>query len=461
MSWEKTLLAEWRNNDDEEYSDWLFNTVGDRTSVIPFAMTGVLLGVIYGLVVAYALTIVWHAWAGSIGFFLVCGISGLAPFAVPKSWLSWRRWLQWLSPEPRVFDAKNSGVWQWLFLSVICCVPAQPIVLFLVGRILGPVIVTLPAVLAIAAGVTLYRLSPTDLGLDPVFRNCLVAILIIGGSAAGFGSLLPGQRLRNAWRYRWLWFWWANRPAPLEVERALRDSRDGEAKVLLERLEQTKLGYRFPMDATVASPQKLVEELEAYNWKERFAARHTLLNLGGEAVDLLISKKGATSLWLLIWIADETANRLADATRFVCKRCLCRCAPHVVEHDGGQTLVYHGCIRCKQSREFYECPGKVIACVGSAPSNEIVCENGHLYVNCSLRGDAGEFDEVTIADATDQDVEAFVIRAEIFFASGMSGRPSRTCLIALTCKLLPNTVNMLRSRIGKVKFVPLQKGAKP
>ncbi|HEX9922050.1 MAG TPA: hypothetical protein VGD99_05265 [Anaerolineae bacterium] len=174
-----------------------------------------------------------------------------------------------------------------------------------------------------------------------------------------------------------------------------------------------------------------------------------LTNLGGEIVPklqaLVLEKNQFQQVCLQILenICEDTKDRLRDRTdRLLCHDCLTRYGAHKVNISRWQSLVYYGCRICGQSREFFE--GKVIAILDDTMEQSLRQQDQVLRVNWSTRRILFDFDEIEIVQATDKEVERFVIQV------GNDTDPVRRskyhqipCRIGPNCNLSKNTKRIL------------------
>ncbi|MCB0210530.1 MAG: hypothetical protein KDJ52_14425 [Anaerolineae bacterium] len=253
------------------------------------------------------------------------------------------------------------------------------------------------------------------------------------------------------------------RPYAAEVEAALRSACDAHQGIRyywqgrLDRLDQAK---------ERATPlRKVIANLQDDHWLERFLARHVLLHRGGEAIDSLSVLAQTASpteqelaIWLILSIGAETQDRLApDADHLLCSRCFVSCRPleSVLPERGA--VIYYGCGSCGQSIAFYPWPpGGVVAVLDTTPQPESVQTPNQIRVNWMVMRRLFDFDQVEIINATDEDVERFVIQAGNDTDEIKSARyAAMVCSIAAGCSLSPNTMRILKDTFGKVEVKAL------
>ena len=205
----------------------------------------------------------------------------------------------------------------------------------------------------------------------------------------------------------------------------------------------------------------------------RFEALHNLLEacltvsaLGGIAVpalEILLKKKqhlfgrpdymsiGHLAEFILAEIGRETTRRIAsNAYQLRCSRCLLYPQPHKVQIGWLQTVTYYGCRACKQSRFFIK--GRpLIMCLDNCEPEELSEVEGLVRVNWFVNRALFDFDQVEIINATDEEVERFVV--QIGNDTDELRRPhyiNMPCTIAPTCRLSENTLRILERTFGQV-----------
>ena len=181
--------------------------------------------------------------------------------------------------------------------------------------------------------------------------------------------------------------------------------------------------------------------------------------LGGEAVPYL--QKIATNdyhalqkvaVQLLHDIGRETSLRLSSQAEYLfCSNCLVCCGAHKVYPSWWQPITYYGCRSCGQSQEFFEFKGQVTAVLNSQMVMERSQQNGILRVNWLTPRKLFDFDEVEIAQTTDEDVERFAVQV------GNDTDPKRKpryqkmrCVVSSECQLSENTMRILERMFGTV-----------
>jgi hypothetical protein len=80
---------------------------------------------------------------------------------------------------------------------------------------------------------------------------------------------------------------WTGRPLALEVEEALRQAC--QTTLLAQNTWAEALRALAEKQQQPDAPDQLIADLQNNNWVNRFVARHTLVTLGGEAVESLVA----------------------------------------------------------------------------------------------------------------------------------------------------------------------------
>lgn len=463
-NWPRTLWREWRNNEDEPYSERLFEVVADeRLGLAPSAVL-VLLGAVYGVFIALLVGLIvlnpglWgkgKVWAfhteALLPYLLIGAIAGAAALLLLRLALSrmmtWRTLLAWLAPS---FPPGNmagyaiGSAFFWL-LGAMYGGPGGALFIGLVGGIVGGLFGGAFGGLAagLLATVLMALLAKSAIG---VFAG-VVAALVGAGVAVFDGSGFPHE-------YRRWWCWWAGRPHPREIEDALRAAHAGGRAanmwaLLLRRLDlQRKEGERI---------EKLITNLKHEDWAERFVARHTLITLGGEAIEPLRQRsehwgawKRDTLQWLLKSIAEDTTRAHNGPTVRLCPRCLVRSHQRSVRVER-KDLAYYGCRACGQSRQFLEQYAKVVAVLDTEMPVEQAHGEGILWVSWLRRRVLFDYDWIEIADVRDEEVERFAMTAGNDTDAFRRGRlRDITCYVSPEAGVSENSLRILRSMFGRV-----------
>ncbi|MEM7030494.1 MAG: hypothetical protein AAF629_13070 [Chloroflexota bacterium] len=208
------------------------------------------------------------------------------------------------------------------------------------------------------------------------------------------------------------------------------------------------------------NPENLIADLNHDQWKKRFVARHTLLHLGGEAIpgllQLVHSKEiiqlRQTAVWVLRNIGLETSHRIANqAKNLICLRCITHCKRHKVSLSRWETVSYYGCRSCHNSREIIERPAKIIALLDSSLTNAPQATATIFRINWFQQKMILDFDAVEIQQASDQDIETFLLEIQNRqVSSGRSDFKKMACYVSSECHLADNTINLLHHTFGQV-----------
>ncbi|MEM7348920.1 MAG: hypothetical protein AAF485_32220, partial [Chloroflexota bacterium] len=182
--------------------------------------------------------------------------------------------------------------------------------------------------------------------------------------------------------------------------------------------------------------------------------------LGGETVPMLYKVALDKELALqpvaeriLEDIALDTRYRLSqNLDRHFCVYCLTHCDSHKIKLQWWKTpLFYYGCRLCGQSRNIFT--GSVVAVLDNETGIEQSRENRVLWVNWFVRRQIFDFSAVRIEQATDEEVERFVVQI------GNDTDPKRrsryaqiNCQVSAECHLSQNSKHLLQRTFGRVTF---------
>jgi len=432
--WQDILWREWRNTNDEDYAEHLFELIGDEPVGHEATIINTLLGMLYGGMAGLLIGIfgtlsqplsstVWLMLVG-IGAALGSGGTLLARLLWQRQ-LSWRVWLArlTLNMAPGELGLLGGG----LFMMMVAG---------LFGWLIG-----LSGGLGHTIGaITLGILLTTSLGARLV------------GWMVGLGREPNANHLH---KYRGWWLWWRKRPNGIDVEAALQRACEVVPAAQNKWIEVLKnLGQRKKKQEPL---ENLIAHLRSRDWIERFTASYLLAASGGEAVAYLLtiasritSPQRSTAIRLLQSIEQETTARLAeDANWLLCPRCLACCDSHTVSIADELKFSYYGCRMCGQSREFWE--GDVVAVLDTAMGSEPLQENGTVRINWLARRELFDFHAVEIVQASDEEVERFAVQV------GNDTDPLRRsrykwmhCVVGPDCHLSENTLRILGSIFAEV-----------
>ncbi len=455
-NWQTILWRAWRDAEDEEYAQHLFNLVADEPVGWKTRLAMIGLGAIFGAIAGGFLDVLIFStglrlwlWAGAI--------AGAGVSAWLSRNLSMRRWLAILTPNS-YFSQLLAPFKIFLVLILIGLIYLVP-TMWLSGLVMG-------FGSGLLLGLVLGLISWPFLGLIGLFFSQAALLapsdLLLSwasvGVGLGFGVMLAAKSShKHEFTFRHLCFWWTPPPLNFEVEAALRQAvqtRRGPAvqwKKALERLENG------PNPET--TPKSYLDKLAQGNWQDRFVARQMLVTLGGEAVDVLRttardknSPVRATALSLLQSIEQDTNFRLTQhLTRPACTRCMARCQEYLVSISAEDSITYYGCRICRQSRNM--AGGELVAVLDVDMEEAWVARNTEqVRVNWLQRRTLFDFDRVEITNASDEDVERFAV--QVGNDTEQVRQPSYRqlpCHVAPDCRLLENTRRILRRTFGQVE----------
>lgn len=501
INWENIIWREWRNCEDRVYAQKLFELVADKPAKAPIiAILIILMGFYFGLIGGLL--------AGNL-------IGNVEVFFNLERWhLVWNKkfilggiligislgFLVWLI---------TFNLWTWRQF-ILCMVPrVEPMVLFVGPAIIGTIFTTFysPFSKMEIDFLNLINLNLANLLLGSLFGglfSVLMGGMIIGLVYGTVGGLCGGliveflfllgyppfgkisEELKGAlvlgvifelflgfsiglfyvfftWiskkeNLNWidtgrvLWIWWKKRPFLSQLEKALKKVQNDEWIQIFSLLEKNK---KEP-----PSSEELISNLESLDWKERFMARHLLLYLGGEVVELLIKKlsaytspKNSTIVHLLQSIAYETQERLSfKADRLVCPYCMVYVGANQINFGKKNFIIFYGCRSCYQSRNFYDFKDtKIVLLLHQELEEEKILEDKVLKINWFKHKKLFDFNWVEIFQASDEDIERFCIQI------GNDGDRIRRknykrmfCFIREGCNLKLETINMLKNTFREV-----------
>jgi len=142
----------------------------------------------------------------------------------------------------------------------------------------------------------------------------------------------------------------------------------------------------------------------------------------------------------------KSKKSLLWGSLLLCKHCLVFYFSHKVNSPIVQSDIayYFGCRQCRQSREFYE--GRSIAVLDERMSEEVSLRHDEILVNWLALGKPFDFHEVRIIEASEIDVEKFVIRIGNDLDEFRQARHKQQipCIISPGCKLTENALRILK-----------------
>ncbi|MCS7279063.1 MAG: hypothetical protein NZ530_03265 [Thermodesulfobacteriaceae bacterium] len=502
-SWENIIWREWRNCEDRIYAQKLFELVAEKPVKVPLMfiliiIIGFYFGLIGGLltgnlVINSKLLFYPEKWqlVWDIKFILggiLTGIGlGLLLWVLTLNLWTWRHFLSFMIPkvDPSVLFIGPIIVGiiyaffygpfikiETNFLNLFNFNLANPLLgsLFggLFGVLMGGMVIGLVyGTLGGLCGGIIIELFSSLSGYTPFSKISeeLRGGLVLGvvfefffGLTLGVFYLLwtwisKGENLKWIDYGRSLWVWWRKRPMLSEVEKALHRAWSKEWIQTLFLLEKNKREF--------LTPELLISNLESENWQERFMARHLLLYLGGEGINLLVKRLSHPSsvkntiLHLLKSIAYETEERLASkANWLICPKCMVHLGANQIRLDKKVVITFYGCRSCYQSRNFYNFrDNKIVMILDRELEEEKILEDKILRINWFKHKELFDFDWIEIFQASDEEVERFCIHI------GNDGDLIRRkkykkipCFIRKECELKEETINMLRNIFKEVVF---------
>jgi hypothetical protein len=232
---------------------------------------------------------------------------------------------------------------------------------------------------------------------------------------------------------------------PQPIKQFLYMSEDGQ-KLVYERVE---------IETDVKNLQLLLDLLcdlaEAYP---------VMVALGGEIVPTLHplamydSVVQQVAVQLLTDIGRETTQRLKpQTTRLLCPECLVYCGMHSIKLPGRKFITYYGCQICGQSREFLSRDQYwLVVVLDNRLAAKRLQDGSTLRINWLTYHKLFDFDKVEIVQATDEEVERFVVQI------GNSSDPGRQayykqirCVVASASSLSENSFRVLQHVFGRVE----------
>ncbi len=185
-----------------------------------------------------------------------------------------------------------------------------------------------------------------------------------------------------------------------------------------------------------------------------------IVALGGEAIPALLQITDQKThplqqmaICLLSDIGQDTTHRLGrKASSIVCPTCMVYFAAHKIPRQPLNTT-YYGCRACRQSRDFKQWPGRIVAILDNTQTEHYSEVNGTLHVNWLQHRQPFDFDTIEILNATDEEVERFAVQV------GNDTDPLRQpkykqipCYISPERRLSENTIRILRRTFGRVEI---------
>ncbi len=186
----------------------------------------------------------------------------------------------------------------------------------------------------------------------------------------------------------------------------------------------------------------------------------SLVDMGGEIVSQLEVNYLNSSVWknftqsLLRDISQVTTAKFADnLEQTLCLKCLTKCERHKVRLSALNTISYYGCRTCQQSMRLVQVTKGFYAILDHTQTDEILRQDNEIVqINWFIRQSMFDFDGVDIVQATDEDVERFVIQMgnDTDIARRLTYR-TMTCTISPDCDLSENTMRILERTFESVE----------
>ena len=255
-----------------------------------------------------------------------------------------------------------------------------------------------------------------------------------------------------------LCFWWRRRPAGAEVDAALAEVCAGDSGA--RRVWGGVLGLERRRTLEEGALEELVRSGYSPWWRERFLARRTLVEAGGEIVHDLwrLAREEVPSvrlfaLEILEQIAVDTSRRWAHRSDgLLCPTCLVACHPLTVVVTPEIAHTYYGCRACGQSHRFLARTGRLVATLDQTMKQDREPQAGILRVNALAAEALVDFDRVEIRRAEDQEVERFALRvANDTDPIRRERYHAMECRVSRECRLSENTWRVLRKVFGSVR----------
>lgn len=164
------------------------------------------------------------------------------------------------------------------------------------------------------------------------------------------------------------------------------------------------------------------------------------------------------SVRLLRRIAQGTMQLKPQVSELWCKHCLASYDIHKVNLGPLDTITYCGCRICSESQQFVRWSGMVVAVLDSRMTDELYQGDMKLLVNWLVRRALFDFEAVEIIQATDEDVERFVVQVGNDIDKLRQPRYKElNCTISSECNLSENTMRILEQVFGQVEVKQLNR----
>ncbi len=198
-----------------------------------------------------------------------------------------------------------------------------------------------------------------------------------------------------------------------------------------------------------------------FNWLADLADEYAnIIAVGGELVpSLVVMMNSGTKLerqlawYLTAAIGSSTQRELQKQVKqLLCINCYARCSDHKVSMMWPHITTYYGCRICHQSRQFYRCK-RSIAVLDEQMQIDVAQEDETLLINWLIWRKPCDFGAIRIIDATDEDVERFVVQMSNDVDVVRRERLSKIlCRVSATHTLSENTMRILERTFENVKI---------
>ena len=183
-----------------------------------------------------------------------------------------------------------------------------------------------------------------------------------------------------------------------------------------------------------------------------------VINLGGVAVSELETLADYKTRHPLEMIAADLLKTIAGNSKkmeksnlkFTCPRCYMNFRSQHIKLSRWIPTYYFACPKCHQNRDYHT--GDVVAVLNEQTKTECFRNEDVLEINWLVYRKTFDFDSVIIEQATDEDVERFVIQSRNDTGKSKDiGRVS--CKVRSTCSLSENTMRILSNTFSAVEIV--------
>jgi len=200
----------------------------------------------------------------------------------------------------------------------------------------------------------------------------------------------------------------------------------------------------------------MLSSVNSQDWKDALSARFIIAVNGAKSMlplaDFAASCSGKDRkqiLELMRFICEETKRALGKSGSIFCSHCFILPSPHKALR-----FTYYSCQHCNRNRHFISAPNGVIAIIDQNMQKDKIVRDGALFVNWIKHGRIFDFDRVEIINATDNDIDKFVLQVESDVDDYRKPRYKKmTVNIHPGCQLSRNSIMNLEMAFGKVVVV--------